>query len=93
MSRYYRFVQDAYLRGALVSQSRCDCDTTVKPPICNETEIRNFSQRRWTQVLSAASETYSGTFSVTTFALVAPNQDLGEGAAAQNITFSGGKTY
>jgi hypothetical protein len=92
ISRYYRFVQDTYLRGALVSQSDCDCDMS-RPPICAKTEVHDFTQRRWTQALTAASETYSGTFSVTTFALVAPNQDLGEGAAAQNITFSGGKTY
>jgi hypothetical protein len=92
LSRYYRFIQDTYLRGALVSQSVCDCDTS-KPPICNKTEVHDFTQRRWTQALTAASESYSGTLAVTTYALVAPNQDLGEGPIAQTITFSGGKTY
>ncbi len=78
MSRYYRFLQDAYVRGALVSQSSCDCDTS-RPPICSKSEVHDFTQRRWTQALTAASETYSGGLSVTTYALVAPNQDLGEG--------------
>jgi len=92
MSRYYRFLQDAYLRGALVSQSSCDCDTS-RPPICSKSEVHDFTQRRWTQALTAASETYSGGLSVTTYALVAPNQDLGEGDGAQTIPFAGGKTY
>ena len=92
MSRYYRFLQDAYLRGALVSQSSCDCDTS-RPPICAKSEVHDFTQRRWTQALTAASETYSGGLSVTTYALVAPNQDLGEGDGAQTIPFAGGKTY
>jgi hypothetical protein len=64
-----------------------------KPPICNKTEVHDFTQRRWTQTLTAASETYSGTLVVTTYALVAPNQDLGEGDTSQTITFAGGKTY
>jgi hypothetical protein len=92
LSRYYRFVQDLYLRGALVSQSVCDCDMS-RPPICNKTEVYDFVQRRWTQALTAASETYSGTLAVTTYALVAPNQDLGEGNTSQTVTFAGGKTY
>ena len=91
-SRYYRLLQDAYLRGALISQSICNCDTS-KPPICDETEIHDFTQRRWTRALTAASETYSGGLTVTTYALVAPNQDLGEGDVAPAIPFAGGKTY
>jgi hypothetical protein len=93
ISRYYRFLQDTYLRGALVSQSKCNCDIETKPPICDETEIRDFTQRRWTRTLTAANETYSGTLTVTTYALVAPNQDLGEGNLTQAITFAGVKNY
>ncbi|HTP26331.1 MAG TPA: hypothetical protein VMK12_11820, partial [Anaeromyxobacteraceae bacterium] len=92
VSRFYRLLQDAYVRGALISQASCNCDMS-KPPICHKTEVHDFTQRRWTQVLTAASESYSGTLAVTTYALVAPSQDLGEGDTSQTITFAGGKTY
>ena len=92
MSRYYRLLQDAYLRGALVSQSSCDCDTS-KPPICSKSEVHDFTQLRWTQALTSASETYSGTLTLTTYALVAPNQDLREGDVPQTIPFAGGRSY
>jgi hypothetical protein len=91
VARYYRFVQDAYVRGALLSQSECNCDSE-HPPVCSQTEVHAFDQRRWTRSLTAASETYSGSMSVTSYALVGPTQDLGEGAA-QAVPFSGGKTY
>jgi hypothetical protein len=91
VTRYYRFVQDAYVRGALLSQSACNCDTS-QPPVCDRTEVHAFDQRRWTASLSAANETYSGQLSLTSYALVGPTQDLGEGTA-QAVPFSGGKTY
>jgi hypothetical protein len=91
VGRYYRFVQDAYVRGALLSQTECNCDSS-RPPVCNQTEVHAFDQRRWTRSLTAASETFSGSFVATSYALVGPTQDLGEGTA-QAVPFSGGRTY
>ena len=92
LGRYYRFLQDAYVRGRVISKSKCNCDPTTKPPTCDETEVDAFDQRRWTLALTAASESYSGSLTTTSYALIAPNQDLGEGLA-QSVTFAGGKTY
>ena len=92
ISRYLRFAQDAYVQGPVISKSQCDCDLTLKPPLCSKTEVHTFDQRRWTKALSAASERYSGTVSVTPFARSAPNADLGEGVP-RTLSFSGTADY
>ena len=92
MSRYLRFVQDAYVQGPVVSRAQCDCDLTVKPPVCLKTEVHTFDQRRWTRALTAASERFSGSLSVTPFARSAPDADLGEGVPSA-LPFSGTPDY
>ena len=92
VSRYLRFAQDAYVQGPVISKSQCDCDLTVKPPLCAKTEVHTFDQRRWTKALTAASERYSGTVSVTPFARSAPDADLGEGVP-RTLSFSGTANY
>ena len=92
VSRYLRFLQDAYVQGATVSKSQCDCDLTVKPPLCAKTEVRTFDQCRWTKALTAASERFSGTVSVTPYARSGPETDLGEGVP-RTLSFSGTAQY
>jgi hypothetical protein len=90
--RFIRHLQDAYLVGALVSRSRCNCDTATRPALCDETEVHTFEQRRWTQALTAARENYSGSFTVVPYARVAPERDLGEGVP-RSVSFAGSKSY
>ena len=80
------------MQGPVLSKSQCDCDLTVKPPICSKTEVHTFDQRRWTKTLTAASERFSGTVSVTPFARVGPESDLGEGVPTA-LSFSGFVQY
>ncbi len=92
VARYSRHLQDAYVQGALLSKSQCNCDLTEKPPQCMKTEVRTFDQRRWTKALSAASERFSGLLTVTAFARVTPESDLGEGVPTA-LPFSGVARY
>jgi hypothetical protein len=92
VSRYLRFVQDAYVEGPVVGTSRCNCDFDVKPPLCQRSEVHSFEQRRWTKALSAASERFSGTLSMTPFARSGPTSDLGEGASSA-VSFFGVAQY
>jgi hypothetical protein len=90
--RYLRLVQDAYVEGPVVSSTRCNCDFEVKPPLCQRSEVHTFEQRRWTRALSAASERFSGTVSMTPYARSGPTADLGEGVPMV-VPFSGTATY
>ena len=90
--RYLRFLQDVSVEGPVVSRSTCDCDLGVKPPVCARSEVHRFEQRRWTRALTAASERFSGTVSVTPFAQRAPQADLGDGVPVM-VPFSGVATY
>jgi hypothetical protein len=92
VSRYLRFVQDGYVQGPKVGESQCDCDLTQKPPQCLKTEVHTFEQRRWTKALTAASERFSGTVSVTPYARSGPTSDLGEGVPT-TLPFSGSAQY
>ncbi len=90
VSRFYRFIQDFWQRGA--SQGTVICNCTAPPLVCQRGMLYQYPQLRWTNVLSAASESFSGTWTYQSYAPLTPTSDLGDGAP-RSIDVSGNATY
>ncbi len=93
VSRFYRFLQDLWQRGASEGAIACDCiPHPPGPPVCAEGMLYQYPQLRWTNVLSAASESFSASWAYESYAGLTPTSDLGDGTA-RSITVAGTATY
>ena len=91
--RYYRFLQDFWEVGASQGSGTCHCvPNPPGPPICLHSMPYEYIQRRWTNVLSAASEAFSGTWAYESYAATTPTSDLGDGAP-RGVSVTGSKSY
>jgi hypothetical protein len=91
--RYYRFLQDFWEAGQSQGSHPCQCvPHPPGPPICRYSMLYLYTQRRWTNVLSAASETFSGVWAYESYAGTTQTSDLGDGAP-RNVPVSGSKAY
>jgi hypothetical protein len=91
--RYYRFLQDLWEIGASRGTETCHCvPNPPGPPMCVHSLLYEYDQRRWTNVLTAASETFSGTWAYESYAGTTPTSDLGDGAP-RSVNVIGAKSY
>ena len=91
--RYYRFLQDLWEVGASKGTETCHCvPNPPGPPVCVHGLLYEYDQRRWTNVLTAASETFSGTWAYESYAGTTPTSDLGDGAP-RSVNVTGAKSY
>lgn len=93
VSRFYRFLQDLWERGASQGPITCNCiPRPPAPPVCQHGMLYAYQQLRWTNVLSAAGESFSGTWTYQSYAPLTPTSDLGDGAA-RSLDVSGAAAY
>lgn len=93
VSRYYRFLQDFWEAGQRQGGGICNCiPNPPGPPICEHSALYLYTQRRWTNVLSAASEAFSGTWAYESYAGTTPTSDLGD-AAPRSVSVTGSQAY
>jgi hypothetical protein len=93
VSRFYRFLQDLWRVGESEGAGTCNCiPNPPGAPICLHSMPYEYVQRRWTTVLSAASESFSGTWAYESYAGITPTSDLGDGAP-RSVSISGSAAY
>jgi len=93
VDRFYRFIQDLWRVGESEGGGTCRCvPNPPGAPICLQSKLYEYTQRRWTNVLSAASEAFSGTWAYESYASITPTSDLGDGAP-RNVSVNGNATY
>jgi hypothetical protein len=93
VQRFYRFLKDIWVIGGSQGQGTCNCQPNPPgPPLCDHSMLYAYAQRRSTNVLSSASETFSGTWTYQSYARTGTTSDLGEGAQ-RSAGFSGIKSY
>jgi hypothetical protein len=93
VNRFYRFLQDLWEVGASEGTNSCNCvPNPPGPPLCQHGVLHQYTQERWTNVLSAASESFGGTWGYETFAGTTPTSDLGDGAP-RPVSVTGSATY
>ncbi len=91
--RFYRFLQDLWQRGASEGAITCNCiPHPPGPPVCAVGMLYQYPQLRWTNVLSAASESFSASWAYESYAGLTPTSDLGDGAL-RSINIAGTATY
>jgi len=91
--RFYRFLQDLWKVGASAGGGTCNCvPNPPGPPICERSVLHQYTQRRWTNVLSAANETFAGTWNYQSYAGTTATSDLGDGAP-RAVSVAGSATY
>ncbi|MGO9829700.1 MAG: hypothetical protein ACLPJH_06130 [Myxococcaceae bacterium] len=91
--RFYRFLQDLWQRGASEGAITCNCiPHPPGPPVCAVGMLYQYPQLRWTNVLSAASESFSATWAYESYAGLTPTSDLGDGAL-RSINTAGTTAY
>jgi hypothetical protein len=93
VSRFYRFLQDLWQAGQSEGRGTCQCAPNPPgPPLCQHSVLRLYTQRRWTNVLNAANESFLGTWDYESYAGTTPTSDLGDGAP-RAIDVSGSAAY
>ncbi len=81
VSRFYRYLQDVWELGASQGITTCNCILRPPaPPLCEHGMPYDYPEVRWTNVLSAASESFSGSWAYESYAGLTPTSDLGDGA-------------
>ncbi len=91
--RYYRFLQDFWQAGTNQGTETCRCvPNPPGPPVCLHGQLYEYDQHRWTNVLSAASEAFSGTWAYESYAATTPTTDLGDGAP-RSVIVTGETSY
>lgn len=93
VSRFYRFIQDVWERGARQGTVSCNCvPRPSAPPLCQQGTLYQYPQVRWTKLLSAANESFAGNWTYQSYAPLTPTSDLGDGAA-RSVAVTGNATY